>query len=221
MHIQGAGEDVAIGIEHVRKPDQVVVDIPQIWQRTRSHLGKFARGHLVDGLAQRPRLLAELDQLALEIEDSVHRGLVRPGVDHGVLEAVEDVLHLVHDLHVAVHHGVQQVIGQHVGTASHDPRPRVCFLPDLADLGRAGAMHGNNEILADEHVDLAPAELKRTLSLVGGHRVHHQEEVIVILLDLGALAILLGGVLQRQLVEIERGPTQQFPVLRSQGTGEI
>ena len=121
-------------------------------------------------------------------------------LEHLLLELVEPLLELVDLRPVVVDHRVDDAVQQHGRALAEHPRVAGADLADLADRARHARVHGHEEPLAEEEIDvLRPEAVLRGAEV---DAVEDQVEIVAVGFDLGMME-LRQRVLDRQLVEVE------------------
>ncbi len=190
-------------VEHRRlvgEADQVIVDVTEPVGQRLGDLGELAPRQPADDVALGRDHPAQRRHVALEPEDHADVVGIRL-VEHRVLELVEAGLELLDLGAIVVDHRVDDAVqqrrrpfGQHEVVARAD-------VAQVRQRAREVVVHGHQELLAEEDVDL----VRREAMLRGREvdAVQDQVEVVAVALDLGGLD-LLERVLDGELVESER-----------------
>jgi hypothetical protein len=176
----------------------VVVDVAEVALRLHRHPWELGQPDPREQIPLGRDRLAQAHQAPLHFEDAL-KLLVGRALEERVLDLVDLVVELGQDWEEAVDQGVHDVVQDERGLLRLAP-PRLALAQRRE--GRAVvAVDGDQEALGVEAVHLHQAVL------VGRRPVDDQEDVVVVGLELGALAEAL-GVLQRQRVEPEQVPQE-------------
>ena len=115
--VEGRADQLAVAVELVGQPDEVVVDVAEVDDPLGRDERLVAVGELVEDLALRADRVADVEQVAPDLEEALDDPLAGLADDVG-LELVDLVAELVEDREVAVDQAVddgpQQIVGPFV-----------------------------------------------------------------------------------------------------------
>jgi hypothetical protein len=188
-------------------PQKVVGDVPEVRLYLRRHHLEGAARELLYRPGERHHGPLQLEQLALELVDPARVG-ARPVLgEHIRLDLVDVRLDGVDHGEIVVHHVVGDRV-QHGGRALGElPRVRLQTLAHRAERAVPPVPHGDDEVPADEHHDLAGVDdlagrgQLRVLHVTDG--LEHGEQRLPVPLDLRPL-VRVHRVLDRQRVQVEQ-----------------
>ena len=197
VDVERAADQLAVRVELVGQPDEVVVDVAEVEDLVGVDEGEVAVRELVEDLADRCRGAADRDELALQVEQPLERLRVAL-LDDRVLDEVDLVAELVHEREVAVDQVVAQRPQEVIGAAGQDRRQPVAAEVVGRPRVPRGGVGRQQEPLAEDHVDLA-----RHDRVAVDEREHHDVDAVRGDLDLRPL-VALEDVLGDELVEAEQ-----------------
>lgn len=158
-------------------------------------------GHqAVEHADQRAGGALELDHLAGEFVDAA--GDFGVAAEDLGLDLVDVVLDSGHHRGVAVDHRVEDGVEGGLGAQGEQFRGGLHAAADRGQVGGRAVADRDEEVLADEDVELAEFHLLRRVQVTGG--AQDDEEGVAVTFQLGAL-MGLQGVLDGQRVEVELG----------------
>ena len=159
-----------------------------------------AHRELPHRLAQRHHRSPHLGDLALEHVDPV-RVVGADGGEDRLLHLVDVHLERLADLLVLVDHPVADGVEHRHRTVLEHLGPVLEVAARGGEVDALAVAHRDDEVPADEHVDLAG--LDRVLLVDVPERLEHEEERVVVALELGTL-VGVAGVLDGERVQAER-----------------
>src|SRR5256885_5030697 len=192
-----------VALEHL--PDALggVVDVIEVEVEVVRDVARLGALQVADHRALRADDLAEVDDLLLDVGE-VTDDLLRAALEDVLLEALELVAHLAQHreggVDAVVHDLVEQVaraLGEHLAA---ELRVGAAALEQVVDGLQWLVRQRDHEVAADEQVQLGRVEPSHVL--VEAREVEHDEQVAVVLVDLGAL-VAREDVLVIQRVEVE------------------
>ena len=182
VDVHRAREQVAVGVDQVADSDQVVVDVAEVAFVLLAHSRKLG-----DAAHQgREHVPLRCDRLAHPDEESLHaedllQFLVACVEEGLVLELVDPVVEVGEDREEAVDETVDDPVEELAGVVDR-PLALHVALPHLGECRRFVAMDGDEELLGVEAVHLDETVV------VGDCAVDDEEDVVVVVVDLGALS---------------------------------
>src|SRR6476469_8583658 len=196
-------DDLFEVLEHV--PDALggVVDVVEIDLEVLGDVA--ARGlEILQRRALRPDDLAEVDDLLLDVGEVAHDLRRRVALEDVLLQALELVAHLAQHRERGVHGVVDDLVEQVARALAEQPVADVLARAAALEqvLERLDRLVGqrDHEVGPDEDVELGRVQAPD--ALVEGREVQHDEQVVVVLVDLRAL-IAAEDVLVVEVVEVE------------------
>ena len=199
VHQQDVLQQLAEALDAVHDLLDVVLDVTQRALQLGVDAVLVEPGRqAVQDRPQRRRGPLELDHLARELVDAPAHGGI-PAEDLG-LDLVDVVAQTGHHRRVVVHDPVENRVehglraqGQELGVGLHPPA-------HARQVRRLTVPDGEDEVIADEHVQLREVDL--LAPVVVPRRAQHDEQRLAVPLELGPL-MRLHRVLDRELVQVE------------------
>ena len=198
--IEDVGEQPVVGLHVVDHPQEVVGDVTEeqahllLWERRARPVVEHPQRR-----RQRHGRTAELQDLALEPVDRRRADLVGTGEDRR-LDVLEVLLELGVDRDVVVDDAVHHRVHDRDGTVTQAVSIALKALADTSERVGLTASHRDDEPVADEEHHLTGLHVRGLFDVAQG--LHHDEDRVVVELDLGPL-VALDGVLDRERVELE------------------
>jgi hypothetical protein len=208
--VQGGGHQVAVQVERVEDPDEVVVEVLVVGERLVVEDLDLASEQRVRDVAHRSQHPAQLEELALQVEDLAQEDGVAPPLENPVLQPVDVLGDLVEQREIAVDRRVDDRVQEPAGGRTNGRGPVLEAVPDRLDDRGSAPVDAHQEAGSGEQVQLAEVELAHRVGrrewLVGDD--HVVPGVGVHLRALAAFAEVLDG----EVVEAEL-PFQELEVL--------
>ena len=196
----------------VLEPRKVVAQVAEVRQQLRADHLAVTAGQPLDHVALRPHDRTQVGEVAAHVQHLVHQGLVHRFLgEHVLLQVLEFRTQFLDHRGVIVDQQVDERVGDAVGTAG----AHADALPDAFHQRRHRAQRGgvecDEEVLAEEQVELGRVELLRTREV---DRVGDDEEVVLVILHLRQ-RVRLHAVLDREWMELEDALEDRLDLVRS------
>ena len=179
--VEGDEELVGEGSGSLVDAHEVVAQIAEVGKHDRADEFRFAVGEAVKDVALGAHNLTEGVQFAAGFDEAGGE-IDASGGEHEFL----DLLHLAPEL---VDHGlvevdevVEEEVGEAVGAFGDGAGGAGAVVNEIGDKLELTAVEGDEEVLAEEEVEFGGGELVGAGEI---HRVHDNEEVILVVLELG------------------------------------
>src|ERR671922_2482062 len=208
VRLEDAREQVAVAVELLVHPDQVVVDVAEVGAHLRVNLLVVALREPVDRLHQRRRGAVELEHLALQPVDPLGRirAVLREDL---VLDLLDVLAEAVERRAVVVHHAVHDGVKHRARPVLQQLGVGLERLPDGLERAGLSVPHGEDVLMAEEDQDLA--DLENLPAVHVAHRLQDDEDRSLEDLELRPL-VRMDGVLDGERVEIEL-PSERLELL--------
>jgi hypothetical protein len=197
-HQDGGVDGIAQGLDRGVDAQQVVIDVAEVVLAAGADGGDPAAEEPAGLFHERRDRVLEDDDLAPQLVELPDVELGRTLFEDAVLDRFELLFEAVEHGEIAVDHLVHQGVQHEAGALAQQFRLALAARPHPGQRLLAAVAHGEDEVPADEDVDLADVDLVGD----GLQQVHRHEEGIAVLLDLGAL-MTVAGILDRQFVQAE------------------
>ncbi len=215
MEVEGDEQLVGVAGGGLLDAHEVVAQVAEVGDHDRADDLGLAVGEAGGDLALGANGGAEGVELAAHGEQAGGEigGLA---LEHVLLDLLELGAKLVGHGFVVVHQGVEHEVGEAVGAAGDDAGGLGAAFDDGGDGLERGGVEGDEKFAPEKQVELGGGEL---IGAVKIHRVHDDEEVLLVVLDLGQGAGR-DAVLDGERVKLENALEDGLGLLGG-GVGEV